>query len=72
MKSTSVLENISESCYGRDFMAFEWPCLTGDETIPMAHVCNNPQAADCKDGSDEATSLCTGGINYFVVIVIVA
>ena len=70
--SIGVLENILETCQGRDFMATEWPCLTGDETIPKGHVCNNPLAPDCGDGSDEATSLCTGGINYFVVIIIVA
>ena len=65
-ESNHIFPNITETCYGRSFGTTEWPCVNGDGTIPKDHVCNNPHAPDCTDGSDEAKHLCTGGINNIV------
>ena len=70
--STKIFPHITETCFGRSFTATEWRCVDGEETIPVDKVCDNPQAPDCADGSDEARHLCTGGSNGLVIISLVA
>ena len=70
--STAIFSHISETCIGRSFMATEWTCLDGENSIPVDLVCNAPLAPDCPDGSDEASILCTGGINNIVTVSLVA
>ena len=70
--SIGIFSHISETCTGRSFMATEWTCLDGENSIPVHLVCNAPLEPDCPDGSDEASVLCTGGFNNIVTGSIVA
>lgn len=70
--SPGVLHHISETCYGKSFSSTHWSCADGIQTIPFRKVCDDPIVPQCADGSDEATHLCTGGINYHVIVSLVA
>ena len=70
--SIGIFSHISETCTGRSFMATEWTCLDGENSIPVHLVCNAPLEPDCPDGSDEASVLCTGGLNNIVTASLLA